>query len=645
MAMISEHLWRRKFGSTPSILGTRLTIDGVGRTVVGVVPASFSLRMQNFQRDTASNELYLPIGDGNPATFYANRGAGWGMDALGRLKSGVTLKQAREDMERVSRQLTATYPQFDRNQTANLVPLKEEMVGKMRPMLLILLGAVGFVLLICCVNVANLLLARSSARRREFAIRLAMGAGQMRMVRQLLTESLLLAMIGGGLGLLLARFATSAAIAAAPRSVPRAEEIVLDYRVLLFTFLTTAVAGLVFGLAPALKTSRLSLSGTLKETGRSLAGVRSGTYRVFVVLEMAMALVLLVGAGLMIRTLAVLWAVDPGFSPHNVLMFDISPPASLKQESPAAIRNFFREVHRTIASTAGVKAVSLSWAATPMGGDSEDNFWFTGRPKPIGQNDLPMALMYLVEPDYFRTLQVALRHGRLFSENDNEHTTPVMVVDEALAEKYFHGRETIGQYLEIGDQPKRQIIGVVSHVNQWGLASDLSNPLHAQIYYPAAQMPDSAVKEQAGAVTVYVRGRQAGQPSFEVLRRRLVGLNGSLVASGNEQMDEAVAHSIASTKFAMMLLAAFAGLALLMASVGIYGVLSYLVGQRTQEIGVRVALGAKRLDVLRMVLSDGARMTADRDRYRDERGTGDDTTDGELVVRCSGQRSRLLLRP
>ena len=610
VVMISERLWRRKFGATPDIAGKRLTVDGEGRTVVGVVPDSFSLRMQNFQGDTELNELYTPIGELNDPNFNQNRGAGWGMNAIGRLKPGVTLKQAREDMERVSRQLTAMYPEFDSNQTANLVPLKEEIVGEMRPVLLILLGAVGFVLLICCVNVANLLLARSTARRREFAIRVAMGAGRMRMTRQLLTESMLLAMTGGGLGLLLARFATVAAVAAAPRSIPRAEEIGLDYRVLLFTFLTAAVAGMVFGLAPALKTSRISLAGTLKETGRSLAGVRSNTYRIFVVLEMAMALVLLVGAGLMVRTLAVLWGVDPGFNPHGVLTFEVSPQASLKQKAPAAIRNFFREVHKEVASAPGVEATALSWAATPMGGDTESRFWFTGRPKPIGKNNMPMALFYIVEPEYFRTLRITLKRGRLFSEQDNENEAPVIVIDESLAEKYFHGREAIGQYVDLEEESKRRIVGIVSHVNQWGLASDAASTLHAQIYTPVAQTPEKDWGGVAEGARFYVRGKVPGQPKFSVLRERLLKLNKGLVSFGNEQMDEEVARSIANKRFAMTLLACFAGLALLLASVGIYGVLSYLVGQRTQEIGVRVALGAGRLDVLRMVLNDGARMTA-----------------------------------
>ena len=433
----------------PGIIGQRLIVDGVGRTIIGVVPSSFRLRIQNFQKGTPLNDIYTPIGEYNEPQFYADRSAGWGMDAIGRLKPGVTLEQARGDMERVSRRLTAMYPQFDSNEKANLIPLKEEMVGDMRPVLLVLLGAVGFVLLIACVNVANLLLARSTSRQREFAIRLAVGAGQTRIVRQLLTESILLALIGGGVGLLLAEFGTAAAIAAVPQTVPRAEDIGLDLHVLLFTVLVSLAAGIVFGLAPAWKMRRANIGATLKEGGRTVPGTRSRTQGVFVVLEMALALVLLVGAGLMIRTLFVLWGLDPGFNPRGVMTFSVSPQPSLAKETPAAIRAFFRQMHDQLVSTPGVKAVSLSWGASPMGSDNENYFWFVGRPKPAHLTDLPMALMYVVEPDYLKTLQIALRRGRFLSDSDNEHAPAVVVIDDTLAEKYFPGQDPIGQYLDL----------------------------------------------------------------------------------------------------------------------------------------------------------------------------------------------------
>ncbi len=613
-AMISEGLWRRKFGATPGIVGQRLILDGVGRTIIGVVPSDFRLRVQNFQDGTSLNDVYTPVGEYNNPGFYADRGAGWGLKAIGRLESGVSFGQVRSDMDRVSRQLAATYPKINSNEGANLIPLKEDMVGEMRPVLLILLGAVAFVLLISCANVANLLLARSTSRRREFAIRIAIGAGQMRIIRQLLTESVLLAIIGGALGLLLANFGTAAAIAAVPRVLPRAEEIRLDLRVLLFTFAVSLIAGLVFGLAPALKTRGANLSGALKESARSIAGMRSRTQSVFVVLEMALALVLLVGAGLMIRTLFYLWAVNPGFNPRDLITFSISPHPSLAKESPAAIRAFLRNLQGQLASAPQVEAASLNYASSPMTNDSDWYFWFADRPRPSHITDLAMALVYVVEPDYLKTLQIPLVRGRFLKDSDNEHSADVVVIDEKLAEKYFPGQDPIGHHLDLNsdlsDPDKRsnpEIVGVVGHVNQWGLDSDISTPLHAQMYLPMAQMTDKDTLGMTQWLEVYVRGRNT-MPAFENLRKRLLQLNPGLVAFESQPMSRIVSESIAGKRFAMKLLTVFAGLALLLAGIGIYGVLSYLVGQRTQEIGVRVALGAVRLDLLRLILGDGARL-------------------------------------
>ena len=433
----------------------------------------------------------------------------------------------------------------------------------------------------------NLLLARSTVREREFAIRAALGGGQWRIVRQLLTESILLALVGGGIGLLLAQFGTEAALAAAPRTIPRVAEITVDLRVLLFTIAASILAGIIFGLAPALKLRRANLGSALREAGRTVAGSRAGhTQRVFVIAEIALALVLLVGAGLMIHTLFVLWQVDPGFNPRNVTTLSIAPQSALAGNSPAAVRAFFRQVHKQLAATPGVKAVSLSGASGPMESDYDWHIWFAGRPKPAHLGDLPMALVYIVEPDYRKTFQISLRRGRFLDESDDEHSPAVAVIDETLAQRYFRGRDPIGQYIDLDNDPSQpmrrpaaRIVGIVGHVNQWGLGSDdASRPLRAQVYLAIDQAPEQDIRHMAQGVEAYIRGRGSALPDFESLRRRLLSVNRELVAYDGRPMERVVEGTIAGKRFTMALLAVFAGLALVLASIGIYGVLSYLVG-------------------------------------------------------------------
>ena len=350
IVLISEGLWKRKFGSSPEVLGRTMTLDGGSFTIVGVIPADFDLSVRSFR----NSELYVPIGQWKN-NFLLNRGAGLGIHGIGRLKPGVTIEQARADMDEVTRNLTAAYPDVDKGIGAAVFPLKQDMLGQVRPLLLLLLGAVCFVLLIACVNVANLLLARSTSRAREFAIRAALGAGSGRLIRQLLTESILLGIAGGGLGLLLAVWSTRIALQHLPVTLPRAAGVGFDARVLIFTMVISVGVGIIFGLAPALKSLKPVLHDTLKESGRGGSGTRHRAQSIFVVVEMALALVLLVGAGLMIRTLGRLWSQDPGFNPRNVLTFNLSPPPSLMNTNAETVRAFSRELNRRIAATPGVK--------------------------------------------------------------------------------------------------------------------------------------------------------------------------------------------------------------------------------------------------------------------------------------------------
>ena len=600
VVILGGGFWVRRFGSAPDVIGEALTLNGGSYTVVGVVPANFTF--YGHDRD-----VYVPIGQWDDPSF-RDRRISVSAHAIGRLKPGVTLRQAQAGMDLVSRNLAAAFPVADKESGVRLVSMKDDITGGVRPYLLLLAATVGFLLLIACANVANLLLARSMGRAREFAVRASLGAGRGRVLRQLVTESFLLAALGGALGLLLAFCGLKAGVRSLPGTLPRAEEIALDGRVLLFALAVSVFAAIVSGLAPALKGSRVNLAAVLKEGGRGTSGSRYRLQRSFVAIEVGLALVLLIGAGLMLRSLRALWRVDPGFHPNHAITFNLSIPATSKTTS-AETRARLRRLDLLLSAVPGVKAVSVTLGSRPMIHDSSLPFWIEGRAKPANENEMPQAMFYLVESGFAQAMGITLERGRFITPQDNEDAPIVIDIDDAFARTYFAHEDPVGKRVHLQQfDVQAEIAGVVGHIKQWGPGGDRKSAIEAQFFYPFMQLPEKLMPMAADGVAVVLRA--AGDPAAVMgqVRRAVQQHDSREVIYGVQTLDSVMAGSLAARTITMMLLGAFAALAVALASMGIYGVISFVVGQRTQEIGIRMALGAQYGDMLSLVLAEGMKM-------------------------------------